>query len=951
MYYSSINTFKNKLKERGCEKNNQGQMQLTLQSEANLNPERPRTRSSVRIRPPYENTPYPVYVLAEGLWRQHRSIQPKCYIPQTRLVFHAMKYINGFFDDVNRRNMENLQSVFYNGQLYSIRCQEVYGIFRRKRQTNLIEMGNKEKRHLRFNEDARLKADILSAFFCGIQQSQSQPEDGHRQELSKIFRAMGKIEQNELRQTIRVVSLCTARTLSSCPERDDPILLKTWSTYYRHWGTSGLDQTQFIASYQSALQRARAVYGVSHEYAVSVLCDFVEAAQTVCQDKILVQSLARELWERTATSFYEVLPWSSRARGLATAALALAQSSLADYTEARRVYTIEARARLGRNKSQIFLALNPKPRPRDADHVAETLKAAIRSLDPSDWDCKIVLAALLETIGRCDKQFFDGKETVNQHQAAKVLRIRAIEPMMVMGFFILEQTGRESRMSRRLLNTAAVLAAVLAALLAALKLKLHTTPDSTPNLGYLPGKNNTVLFLTNVLAGLSNVHLATAQSLIERHPSIRVHYASFPEMSEKIARVSSLARMQNVNAPDITFHAISGQSYIDAILVKGRPQPIAPQWAGHEPGFKGCSGRDDILQSVISPWEGDPYRSLYNETRTIIDTIDPDVVVLDYVFRPAVEAVRGANRRHAFIAPGSLSDDIAFDQPYGQGFWKYPSIGSDMPFPIPWLRIPENIYLGLRYTYSVNILPRLRRPVSLLRKEGVYALTPMRDGRAPWIAPHISGATLPLDTVPKGVVGTNSIILRTATAAQQDPELADWFQRAPTLLINLGIVLAQTKVLWKFSPNPGLNMDFRAPLEEYVAQGRLRISTWLTIDAIAMFETGQIVASVHHGGANSYHEALAGGVPHVVVTMWVDLYNYAMLAEMTGVGVYATRGTAPRWTVAGLTNAFLAVVDGPRTEKMQQRAQDIAQLMQKEPGSHKAAKLIAGMATQEPLDV
>ncbi|KAK6834996.1 hypothetical protein PG987_009690 [Apiospora arundinis] len=457
-------------------------------------------------------------------------------------------------------------------------------------------------------------------------------------------------------------------------------------------------------------------------------------------------------------------------------------------------------------------------------------------------------------------------------------------------------------MPRRILNTAAVLAAVLAALFAVLKLKLHNTPESTPTLGYLPGKNNTVLFLTNVLAGLSNVHLATAQSLIERHPSIRVHYASFPEMSEKIARISSLAQMQNADSPEIVFHAISGQSYIDAILARTRPQPIAPQWAGHEPGFKGCSGRDDILQSVISPWEGDPYRFLYNETRTIIDMIDPAVVVLDYVFRPAVEAARGANRRHAYIAPGSLSDDIAFDQPYGQGFWKYPSIGSDTPFPIPWLRIPENISLGLRYTYSVNILPRLRRSVSLLRKEGVYTLTPMRDGRAPWIAPHISGATLPLDTVPKGVVGTNSIILRTATAAQQDPEIADWLQRAPTLLINMGsmymyteesasimaqaiqVVLAQTKVLWKFSPNPGLSMDFRAPLEEYVAQGRLRISPWLTIDAIAMFETGQIVASVHHGGANSYHEALAGGVPHVVVPMWVDLYNYAMLAEMTGVG-------------------------------------------------------------------
>ncbi|KAK8855162.1 hypothetical protein PGQ11_011074 [Apiospora arundinis] len=510
----SINTFKTKLKERGCEKNNQGQTQLTSQSKAHLNPERPRTRRSIRLRPPYQNTPYPEYVLTEELWRRPHSLQPKCYIPQTRLVFHVMKYVNGFFDDANRRNMDNPQSVFYNGEIYSIRCQEIYGAFLRKWQAELIKKGEKEEKkntqklHFRFNENARLKADIanvltervfgplmndlkrcspqilgflwnvfrvlhelssqleipkkrrrsakeraaraekrqsrgtswkrpggicdstqdiLSAFFCGIQQLQSQPEDRHHQGLADIFQAMVKIEQNDLRQTICVISLCTARTLSSWLEKDDPLMLKTWATYYRLWGNNGLDQAQFITSYQTALQLAKSKYGIDDDYTVSVLCDFVEAAQTVCEDKALVQSLARELWKRTATSYGQELRWSLKARGLATAALALAQASLADYTEARRVYTIETRARLGRHKSQVFLALNPKPSPRHADHVAETLKAAIRSLDPNDWDCKLALAALRETFGRCDDQFFFGKETAKQYQEAKALRKKAIE--------------------------------------------------------------------------------------------------------------------------------------------------------------------------------------------------------------------------------------------------------------------------------------------------------------------------------------------------------------------------------------------------------------------------------------------------------------------------------------------------------------------------------------------
>ncbi|KAK8066917.1 hypothetical protein PG997_013664 [Apiospora hydei] len=119
---------------------------------------------------------------------------------------------------------------------------------------------------------------------------------------------------------------------------------------------------------------------------------------------------------------------------------------------------------------------------------------------------------------------------------------------------------------------------------------------------------------------------------------------------------------------------------------------------------------------------------------------------------------------------------------------------------------------------------------------------------------------------------------------------------------------------------------------------------------MAMLETRHIVASVHHGGANSYHEALSGGVPHVVLPMWVDLYNYATLAEVTGVGIYATRGTAPHWTVENLSNAFLGVLDGPDSASMRANSRHIAQLMRKEPGSHQTARVIADLAAHKSLD-
>lgn len=47
-----------------------------------------------------------------------------------------------------------------------------------------------------------------------------------------------------------------------------------------------------------------------------------------------------------------------------------------------------------------------------------------------------------------------------------------------------------------------------------------------------------------------------------------------------------------------------------------------------------------------------------------------------------------------------------------------------------------------------------------------------------------------------------------------------------------------------------------APLKPYIEAGRVRVFSWLTIEPPSLLETGDIVASVHHGGSNCYHEAI-----------------------------------------------------------------------------------------------
>jgi hypothetical protein len=72
-------------------------------------------------------------------------------------------------------------------------------------------------------------------------------------------------------------------------------------------------------------------------------------------------------------------------------------------------------------------------------------------------------------------------------------------------------------------------------------------------------------------------------------------------------------------------------------------------------------------------------------------------------------------------------------------------------------------------------------------------------------------------------------------------------------------VLSKTslQVLWKFNKIGNYSDEALAPLQPYLKNDRLRMPSWLTADPTSLLETGDIVASVHHGGSNCYHEAIA----------------------------------------------------------------------------------------------
>jgi hypothetical protein len=154
----------------------------------------------------------------------------------------------------------------------------------------------------------------------------------------------------------------------------------------------------------------------------------------------------------------------------------------------------------------------------------------------------------------------------------------------------------------------------------------------------------------------------------------------------------------------------------------------------------------------------------------------------------------------------------------------------------------------------------------------------MHRADIPWLAGVVAEAGIPLDVVPPNITVCGPVVLDVAPAEKQDPELAAWLARAPTVLVNLGSTVSYTEdmatrmalsllpifeqsdaqILWKFRKVREYNQGdaWSAPLGEYINNGRLRLESWLNVDPMSLLKTGHVAVSVHHGGANCYFETV-----------------------------------------------------------------------------------------------
>lgn len=218
---------------------------------------------------------------------------------------------------------------------------------------------------------------------------------------------------------------------------------------------------------------------------------------------------------------------------------------------------------------------------------------------------------------------------------------------------------------------------------------------------------------------------------------------------------------------------------------------------------------------------------------------------------------------------------------------------SGYSFPVPWHQIPCNIIFGLYTTYAfitdshrhevreylaTQFHIKLRTPIDLLRD---------RPKKLSIIVSTLPELDFP-SVRPEHIYPCGPITLATSSIEESDPELKNWLAKGSTVYINLGSIylLAENQalqlakalrevldyvthdqtgmrmqVLWKLKKQgdyativPGCKMyDILGP---EIEADQVRVIDWLLAEPLTILQTESILCSVHHGGANSYNEAV-----------------------------------------------------------------------------------------------
>ncbi|KAL5340196.1 diacylglycerol acyltransferase-domain-containing protein [Aspergillus crustosus] len=476
-----------------------------------------------------------------------------------------------------------------------------------------------------------------------------------------------------------------------------------------------------------------------------------------------------------------------------------------------------------------------------------------------------------------------------------------------------------------------------------------------------------VLFLANSEHGQTNIVLAIIHELLVRG-EVNIHLASFPVLEKRLEKLLR-DNEQCYNATyrsRIHFHPVRGPSNTEIFIRTGK------RGAFHPPGYQGSVLGFKSLCEDIWGWTEDEYVDIYESCLEIIRETNPSLCAIDFFFLQGRDAAYNAGHTCVLLNTTSLSHIVLGLQKNAAWAWKYPMPGTGFPYPLPLHLIPFNTMAVMKTAKMYHGSGRRREIRDWRIKHKIHGRFPFADAWMPnrlHLSPALKELDWPFD-VPDNVVACGPILLPVAPVKTQDLEMYTWLHRAPTVLINLGTLYApdpsvvheialgvqsflktpsgkDIQVLWKLPKHPHDQDEIYnqsiTPLQKQLDTDQVRIKSWFEVEPLAMLETGQIVCSVHHGGANSWYEAIQNGVPHVVLPAWQDCYENSARAEWLGIGVYGNKSRAPDISGKELSKALVKVVGNQSYLK---KAEELQKLCTKKEGRVAAAERIADLAAR-----
>ncbi|ATY63993.1 UDP-glucuronosyl UDP-glucosyltransferase [Cordyceps militaris] len=422
-----------------------------------------------------------------------------------------------------------------------------------------------------------------------------------------------------------------------------------------------------------------------------------------------------------------------------------------------------------------------------------------------------------------------------------------------------------------------------------------------------------IALLTNPASGQANVHFATAQELVSQ--GHRVTFLSAESCGSKVSRFrqcqplsrQSLVHFISLGSAQI-IQDYTKLAQVELSTMQGEPGSIRSLLTG----INGAFGPSEIYADVA-----------YKVSATL-EELDPDMVCVDCFSSPYIHGTRMAQRKHIVFVPCSPGLTA--------------SRGSFIPYPIAgnrkrsWGTLFENAVLQAHEFVHSRTDAKRRAKRRLLLKG--FKLKSFGHSEDTWILPPywkddncVAGVhfnTLGLADCPEqpsklAFVGAGLCPDMSPVSSDPDEDVT-WMNQALALqedvvYMNMGSMFIwreedfwncmrafqyvseklQGRVRFLVKINSPMAAVTDASLHFTIPQKDLpacvRLTHWVKNQA-AIYSHPALRVFIHHGGGNSFNEAVHFGLPQLVLSQWFDTHEYGYCAEKFGLGFRSRRPPA-----------------------------------------------------------